>query len=73
MALAKTVVPAANFLNLESTPFVLSGSNGTGGRIVFVGVVGSDNSPEELSVSCLVGVMKISLSEEDSSWTDSGY
>ena len=52
MALAKTVVPAANFLNLDSTPFVLSGSNGTDGGTVLVGVVGGDNSSVELSVSC---------------------
>ena len=60
-------------MNLDSTPFVPSGSNGTGGGTVLVGVVGGDNSPDELSVSCLVGVMKMSLSEEVSSWTDSGY
>ena len=62
MALAKIVVPAANLLNFDSTPFVLSGSNGTGGGVVFVGVVGG-----EVSVSSLGGVTKTSLSEEVSS------
>ena len=68
IAFAKTVVPAANLLILDSTPFVLSGRSGTGGGVVLVGVLGG-----EVSVSSLGGVTNTSLSEELSSWTDSGY
>ena len=68
IAFAKTVVPAANLLNLDSAPFVLSGRSGTGGGVVLVGVLGG-----EVSVSSLGGVTNTSLSEELSSWTDSGY